>query len=244
MSEFTIVRDGRREGSRGNTGARFASANFRARWSVADAIDVACWVDAYEHPAGATAFVLVAERAIVTVAHGAYPLARGSYAVLPDAAHIEGGSGVVITTAHHRGFFMVGGPVEAGGRLRYIDGCTDSVLVAPIRRGDPCVNLLHLPPGTTQSDHIHPSVRVGLIVAGQGRCVLSGGDEVEALEPHTIFVLAPNTVHRFETDPHDGLLLMAWHPDSDIGPTDDDHPMLNRTLFADGIATESRRRRA
>jgi hypothetical protein len=26
------------------------------------------------------------------------------------------------------------------------------------------------------------------------------------------------------------LLVMAWHPDSDSGPSHDDHPMLNRTL--------------
>ena len=141
----------------------------------------------------------------------------------------------MITTAGHRGFFVVGGPVEPSGRLRYIDGCTDSVLVAPIRRGDPCLNLLHLPAGTLQTNHVHPSVRVGLVVRGHGRCVLSGGvaEGVETLAPGTVFLLAPDTVHRFETDADEALLLMAWHPDSDTGPTDDDHPMLNRTFVGD-----------
>ena len=26
------------------------------------------------------------------------------------------------------------------------------------------------------------------------------------------------------------LDVIAWHPDSDFGPTDQDHPMINRTL--------------
>jgi hypothetical protein len=25
--------------------------------------------------------------------------------------------------------------------------------------------------------------------------------------------------------------VLAFHPDSDFGPTDEDHPMLNRTYF-------------
>jgi len=25
--------------------------------------------------------------------------------------------------------------------------------------------------------------------------------------------------------------VIAWHPDSDFGPRDDDHPMINRTLI-------------
>jgi quercetin dioxygenase-like cupin family protein len=235
MPDSTILR-GSDSLRAGNHAARFAAVDGVSRWVVDEGIDATCWQGAYDHAEGATAFVLVAEPGWVSVQHGTYPLARSSYAVLPDPARIEGGAGVVITTGHHRGFFVVGGPVEATGRLRYIDGCADSVLVAPIQRGDPCLNLLHLPPRTTQTDHVHPSVRVGLVVEGHGRCVLADGSagagEVSALTPGTVFVLAPHTVHRFETDADDGLLLMAWHPDSDTGPTDDDHPMLNRTFVA------------
>ncbi len=27
-------------------------------------------------------------------------------------------------------------------------------------------------------------------------------------------------------------IVMAWHPDTDVGPADADHPMLNRTILA------------
>ena len=30
------------------------------------------------------------------------------------------------------------------------------------------------------------------------------------------------------------MCVIAYHPDSDFGPTDDDHPMVNRTIV-DGV---------
>lgn len=113
------------------------------------------------------------------------------------------------------------------------------MIVAPVVRGDPCLNLLHIPQGVVQTDHQHPSVRVGLVVKGMGQCVTKGGG-TEALVPGSVFVLPPGEVHRFET-PSDEMLLVAWHPDSDSGPTDDDHPMMNRSFLPGG---EERVRRA
>lgn len=63
---------------------------------------------------------------------------------------------------------MVGGPIEDRGRLRYIDGCTDTLLIPPWRRGEACLNLLHLPPGIEQTMHTHPSDRAGMTVRGAG----------------------------------------------------------------------------
>lgn len=186
----------------------------------------------YVHDGAGTMFVLALDPAVVLAEDRRYDLAARSYAVLPDAATVSGGSGVLIIDRSHRGLFHVGGPVEPTGRLRYIDGCSDTVLVAPVVCGDPCLNLLHLPFGVVQTDHQHPSVRVGLVLHGSGRCVSDGG-RIETLAPGAVFVLPPNEVHRFET-PSDEMLLLAWHPDSDSGPTDDDHPMLNRSLVPGG----------
>ena len=201
-----------------------------SRREVGDGIDARGWAgERFEHRGPGTAFLLVFEFARLTTRHGEYPLPARSFAVLPDAAEVEAGSGVVVTHGTYRGLFHVGGPVESSGRLRYIDGCSDTVLVAPVVGGDPCLNLLHLPPATVQTDHHHPSARVGLVVAGSGCCVVDRTRR-ESLRPGSAFVLPASTCHRFETDPEDGLLVMAWHPDSTGGPTDDDHPMLNRTL--------------
>ncbi|TXI90606.1 MAG: hypothetical protein E6Q36_01195 [Chryseobacterium sp.] len=57
-----------------------------------------------------------------------------------------GGSYVIIEVDHNSSYykqnnfspmFTVGGPIEATGRMKYIDGCTDSVLINPIKMGDP-----------------------------------------------------------------------------------------------------------
>ncbi len=133
-----------------------------------------------------------------------------------------------VTRQGYRGFGSLGGPIEGTGRLRYIDGCTDSLLIPPVVYGDPCLNLLHIPAGTRQSQHTHPSFRSGLIVSGHGRCVTPEGAAI--LEPGLPFLIPAHARHSFHTDAHD-LLVIAFHPDSDFGPTDAVHPMVNRTLL-------------
>ncbi len=162
---------------------------------------------------------------------GTLELAKGMYFAVPGAFQVEGGGeGIVITRLGYRGFFHIGGPIEAQGRLRYIDGCTDSLLVPPVLKGDACLNLLHVPPGTDQTAHTHPSVRVGLIVEGEGHCETPHGNR--ALLPGTVFVLPAGELHSFHTSER-SLTIVAYHPDSDFGPTHDEHPMLNRTIIGD-----------
>ena len=185
------------------------------------------------HDGVGTMFFVTLEHALLMVRGRRYELPARSYAVLPDVADVRGERGIAVVVRSHRGLFAVGGPVEDTGRLRYIDGCSDTVLAAPVTRGDPCLNLLHLPRGVVQTDHEHPSVRVGLVLHGSGRCITPDGPD-EDLVPGAAFVLPPHAVHRFES-PDDEMLLVAWHPDSDTGPTDDDHPMLNRTLLPGGV---------
>ena len=161
-------------------------------------------------------------------ASGTFRVTTGMYFAVPGPLRIRGGCGLLVTAEHYRGFFHLGGPVEETGRLRYIDGCTDSLLVPPVLLGDPCLNLLHIPPGTRQSAHTHPSVRVGLIVRGYGECVTPGGRF--PLRPGLAFVIAADSLHSFHTD-REPLLVIAYHPDSDFGPTHECHPMINRTIL-------------
>jgi quercetin dioxygenase-like cupin family protein len=184
------------------------------------------------HDGVGTMFVVTFESAVVEVENRRYVLPARSYAVLPNESQVHGGRGIAIIDRSHSGLFIVGGPVEETGRLRYINGCSDTLLVAPVVRGDPCLNLLHIPRGVVQTDHEHPSLRLGLVLGGSGRCV-TDGEQGDPLVPGSAFVLPPRIVHRFETS-EDELLLVAWHPDSDSGPSDDDHPMLNRTLLPGG----------
>lgn len=152
---------------------------------------------------------------------------------------------VVILAKGYNGMRVFGGPVESKGRLRYIDGCTDSLLVPPVKKGDPCLNLLHFPKGIDQTMHTHPSVRLGLVWRGRGECVTPWGDI--PLREGMIFAIHPSNgkdyeghpvgSHKFRTTDSE-MSVVAFHPDSDVGPTDELHPMLSRTIV-DGVpATE------
>ena len=164
-------------------------------------------------------------------ASGTFDLATGMYFCVPgDLQLVARGHCLVIGHESYRGLFAVGGPVESRGRLQYIDGCSDTLLIAPPVLGEPCLNLLYIPPGTAQSEHTHPSLRAGVIVKGRGRCVTPAKEY--NLTPGALFVIEPDAFHSFHTDESSDLSVIAYHPDSDFGPTNDDHPMLNRTWIA------------
>ena len=176
--------------------------------------------------------------AILSAGSGSYQLKAGMYFAAPGVARLRGtGSGFVSSRLGCQGFFQIGGPIESTGRLRYIDGCTDSLIVPPVVKGDPCLNLLHVPPRTDQTAHTHPSLRVGMIVTGQGCCKTTAG--ALGLSPGTLFIIHPNALHSFHTQV-ESLLIVAWHPDSDFGPTHEQHPMLNRTIVGGRSATPQR----
>lgn len=148
------------------------------------------------------------------------------------------------------GVFGIGGPIEPTGRLKYIDGCTDSLLIPPVKYGDACFNHLHFPANVNQTMHTHPSIRVGLVTRGDGECVTPFGNI--PLFPGQIFIIHPETgkvavgvdgelhlhgSHCFRT--FDGTMdVIAFHPDSDFGPKDEEHPMINRTIV-NGISAKN-----
>lgn len=162
-----------------------------------------------------------------------YPLYPNSYFCIPGKVDITGsGSILVVTRINYAGNLVIGGKIPAWGCLQYIDGCTDSILVPPPKLGAPCFNALYFPPATKQTRHYHPSIRTGMVIGGEGFCVTPDGRI--PLRAGNVFLLPPETWHAFETSgkPISGrsaLTVAAFHPDSDFGPTDDDHPMINRT---------------
>ncbi len=120
------------------------------------------------------------------------------------------------------------GFIEKTGRLTYIDGCSDSLLIYPPRLGDPSLNYLYFPEQTSQSPHTHPSIRLGCVVHGSGFADLKSGQL--ALTEGDIFCLDPQERHRFLTTQSD-MGIVVYHPDGDWGPTDHNHTMLNRTYL-------------
>jgi len=164
---------------------------------------------------------------------------------------------IIIEVMHNKGVYpetnysavnTIGGPIEEKGRLNYIDGCTDSLLIPPVKMGDPCFNHLHFPEKIDQTPHTHPSHRIGIVAKGTGECITPFGNL--PLFEDMIFVIKewdgvskgvgldgetyPSGTHSFKT--FDGPMdVIAFHPDSDFGATDINHPMINRTIV-DGVS--------
>lgn len=158
-------------------------------------------------------------------------LQAGMYAAVPAGARLHadhGARALVVTMRQHFGVFTVGGPIEARGRLRYIDGCTDTGIIAPLKLGEPCLNCLFFPAGISQTAHTHPSHRVGLIMNGRGWCHTEG--RAVEMRPGAVFFIPRDCVHAFETR-DEAMRIIVAHPDSEVGPTDEVHQMLAATII-------------
>ena len=117
--------------------------------------------------------------------------------------------------------------VTKQGKLSYIDGCSDSLMVYPLRLGDPTLNYLFFPTNIMQSFHTHPSIRIGCVIDGEG---ISDTHKEIPLKTGTLFCLEEHELHRFRTE-NSSMRVIAYHPDGDWGPTDENHTMLNRTYI-------------
>lgn len=193
---------------------------------------VAAYVgDAMRLEADASHFItLHSGTAKVTAGSRTHLLDAECYACLSGAITIEGAArALVVSTVDYACAPLLGGPVEERGRLRYVDGCTASLLLPPPLRGEPCLNFMHLPCEITQTMHTHPSLRCGLILSGSGACETEQG--LLPFRPGMMFFIPPETPHSFQSDV-ETLRIVIFHPDSDSGPTHEDHTMLNRTFVA------------
>lgn len=191
------------------------------------------WTEKINMVNDGTHYIMVVDGPAILKYNGVYYwMTSGMYASVPGECEIKNGKGLIATRKDYKGMFNIGGPAEQEGRLKYIDGCTDSVLIHPPKIGDPCVNLLYFPPGIDQTPHTHPSIRVGTVLSGHGRCHYweDGIEKTVDLVPGMIWCIHTDGVHKFSTPYGAHLRVMPYHPDSDTGPNDEDHPMLNRTM--------------
>ncbi len=114
--------------------------------------------------------------------------------------------------------------------LPYINGCSTKQIFPPDRAGDPTLQMLIIPPRTSeQHHHIHSTARCVYILSGRGTCVIGmGGTTTIPLEPGTICIFNPMSPHHFETQ-EEQLVVLPVHVWSSSG-AEHDHPMFNGTF--------------
>jgi mannose-6-phosphate isomerase-like protein (cupin superfamily) len=125
--------------------------------------------------------------------------------------------------------------IHQGTTLPYVNGCSTKQLFAAERPGDPTLQLLYMPPHTTeQVHHIHPTARVVYIMAGRGIGVVGLGNNTLSLDlaPGSVCVLEPMCPHHFETGA-DPLYCVPLHIFSSSGRQELDHPMFQGTHLID-----------
>lgn len=174
-------------------------------------------------------------RTVVTI-----PMMPGFYCAVSRMHFSVEGKALMIQHIGYEAPFTLGGPLEKEGRLKYIDGCTDSLLIPPTIKGDPCLNHLHFPKMIDQTMHTHPSIRAGLVARGSGWCRYKdaeGNLQMAELRPGMCWVIHPDCEHAFLTK-DETMDVIAYHPDSDFGPEHQEHPMINRTIVEGTSAKE------
>ena len=104
--------------------------------------------------------------------------------------------------------------------LPYVNGCSTKQIFPPERVGDPTLQLLDMPPySSEQAHHIHSTVRIVYVVSGTGKSLV-GMDKMtisEDLYPGKVIILQKMCPHHFETD-QDRIILLPLHVFSSSGP--------------------------
>lgn len=200
---------------------------------------VAVWCGGYNRlEADASHYIVVySGQLVLSHAGDVRTLRAGHYGVFPGEAELLTGDGtaLVVSALGYSAMAMSGGPIEDTGRLRYIDNCKNTVLLPPPVRGEPCLNFLDLCPGITQTAHTHPSIRIGIILRGNGACGTDG--PTLSLATGTLFIIPPETLHSFQSG-EEPMKIVIYHPDSVDGPTHTSNTMLNNTFVGGKTAQE------
>ncbi len=114
--------------------------------------------------------------------------------------------------------------------LPFINGCSTRQIFSPERIGDPTLQLLYIPPHSSEQEHhLHSTARVAYVLEGQGTCII-GTDEQshhQKIVPGTTIIIHPMCPHHFETN-NEALLVAPLHVFSSApGGMEFNHPMYN-----------------
>jgi len=100
-----------------------------------------------------------------------------------------------------------------------------------VRLGDPTMQLLYMPAGSSeQEEHIHSTVRVVYILDGSGICIheLSKNRKEISITKGDVLILEKMCPHHFVTE-EEPLLCSPLHIWSSVGAMEQNHPMFNGT---------------
>lgn len=116
--------------------------------------------------------------------------------------------------------------------LPYVNGCSTKQVFPPERLGDPTLQILDIPPySSEQAHHIHSTARVVLVLRGKGYSIVGMDRAVvrEPLYPGKVVILHKMSPHHFETE-GEHLVVLPLHVWSSVPELEKRHPMFNGTF--------------
>lgn len=118
--------------------------------------------------------------------------------------------------------------------LPYVNGCSTKQIIPPPRPGDPSLQMLRIPAGSSeQAHHIHSTARVVYVLEGEGKSIVGMEDNAVShdLSPGTVVDLPAMVPHHFVTGPDADLVVLPVHVWSST-PSELHHPMFTGTHLA------------
>jgi mannose-6-phosphate isomerase-like protein (cupin superfamily) len=181
-------------------------------------------------------YIIALQNTEIETIYGIYPMPIHSTAVFPLGIILSiETTGCWILFSKDSTPMQVNGPIESVGRLKYIDGARDSIVIQPPKVGLPCLNIMYFPPSINQHSHTHPSLRVAVVMQGIGTCDVA--EDKYDLVVGSLLVMTEDITHAFQSKTD--LVVATYHPDSENGPTDEAHPMISRTYVNNKPVIES-----
>jgi len=120
--------------------------------------------------------------------------------------------------------------IRASTNLPYVNGCSTKQIFPPERPGDPTLQMLTIPPHSSeQAHHTHSTARIVYVLEGRGVSVvgMEGLTAREELYPGKVVILRKFSPHHFETGDA-WLTVLPVHVFSSI-PQEFSHPMFHGT---------------
>ena len=129
-------------------------------------------------------------------------------------------------------------------RTKYIDWCKQCSILQNTKKWLPNMNMLFFPKNINQTQHTHPSQRIGIIKEGHGECI-TAEDIIPLIKGNLFMIMTdPNSktpiteenkytkswVHSFRTTDSE-MTVIAGHGDSSTWPTDEHNAILNNTMI-------------
>jgi len=121
--------------------------------------------------------------------------------------------------------------LKANTFLPYVNGCSTRQIFPAERLGDPTLQMLYIPPFTSeQVHHIHSTARIVYCLEGVGYSIVGmrGNSIKTELKAGMTIILEEMVPHHFETE-MEGLKVIPLHIFSSIGNLEFNHPMFNGT---------------